>query len=29
MKGGLFVGGVPKMHNIMGLSQVGHLYHDG
>jgi hypothetical protein len=26
VKGGLFVGGAPKMHNLSGLSQVGHLY---
>ena len=23
VKGGLFVGGAPKMHNILGLSRVG------
>ena len=26
MKGGLFMGGAPKMHNISGLSRVGQLY---
>ena len=26
VKGGQFVGGAPKMHNISGLSQVGHLH---
>ena len=26
VKGGLFVGGAPKMHNISGLSRAEHLY---
>ena len=26
VKGGLSIGGAPKMHNISGLSQFGHLH---
>ena len=26
-KGGIFVGGSPRMHNILGLSRGGHLHH--
>jgi hypothetical protein len=28
VKGGLLLGGAPKMHNILGLSQVEHLHLD-
>jgi hypothetical protein len=26
VKGGLYVGGAPKMHNILGLSRAKHLH---
>jgi hypothetical protein len=26
VKGGLCIGGAPKMHDISGLSRVGHLH---
>ena len=26
VKGGLYVGGAPRMHNISGLNRVGHLH---
>ena len=26
VRGGVSLGGAPKMHNILGLSQVGHLH---
>ena len=28
VKDGLSIGGAPKMHNISGLSRVGHLHLD-
>ena len=29
VKGGLYVGGAPKMHNVLGLSQARHLHLGG